>query len=526
MTCYDFLVKNYDRKKGHIIYLGHKMSINKLIKNIDDFAISLIKLGFIKGDTLTIYLPNCPQAITAFYACSKIGIIANIVHPLTPLEKLKENLIQTKSKGLLFYDILIRNQKELKDLNQILIKCSITNYIFFRKFFYFIYKIHKTKDIRGTIKFSKLIKHNQKDNDIKTYANKNTIVCTMHSGGTSGCPKIVALQNKAFDELSISLEKMYTRKERGGGSEYGIVSLPLFHAYGLGVSIHTCLTNKYSIILEPNFNPKKIIKLIKKYNVTFFAGVPIMFKKLIENKKFGGKHLQKIRDLWCGGDILNESFVEHFDTILKQYKCPARLLRGYGLTEVCSVCSVNTLENYKKNSCGKAIPNTKIEIWDDENNITKSNTVGEIVVCSPSVMKYYIDDKDGFVVKDNQIWIKTGDLGYLDKDGFLYVLDRKKRSIKINAINIFPAEIENVAKANPNIDEACAVFYHFNEKTYVKLYITLKNKEVNIERLKREVLQDCKKNLLKYAIPKIIEVIDEMPRTNFGKVDYKKLNVI
>ncbi len=531
MTCYDFLKKTYDKKKGHIIYLGHYISLNKLIKNIDDFAISLIKLGFKKGDTLTLYLPNCPQALTAFYACSKIGVIANIVHPLTPLEKLKENLTQTNSKGLMYYDILIKRQKSLIGLNQILIKCSITNYIVLRKFFFYIYSKFKTKSCKEALSFTKLIRHSQKDYKeyaINTFPNKNTIVCTMHSGGTSGCPKIVALQNKAFNELSISLEKMYTRKIRGGGSEYALVCLPLFHAYGLGVCVHTCLTNQYSLILMPNFCPKKIIKQIKTRNVTFFAGVPIMFKKLLENKKFAGRHLKKLQDLWCGGDVLNEAFVEHFDIVLKENKSPARLLRGYGLTETCSVCSVNTIENYRKNSCGKAIPGTKIEIWDEENNSLKNYSVGEIVVNSPSLMKYYIDDKDGFVFKNEEKWIKTGDLGYLDKNGFLYVLDRKKRSIKINAMNIFPSEIENTAKLNQNVDEACAIFYHYDEKTYVKLFVTLKDKElnVNVDKIKKDILLKCKQNLLKYAVPRIIEVIDEMPRTNFGKIDYKKFSVI
>ena len=526
-TCYEMLINNCDLKKGSILFNRHKISMNKFLKDIEEFAISLVELGFKKGDVLTIYLPTCPQALVGFYACSKLGVIANIVHPLLPLDKLKENLIQTKSKGLMFYDILIKDHKELVGLNQILIRCSIANYVFFRKGLYYLYTKIKSKTCNHTLKYSKLINHKNKNSTANIVTGGglcDDVVCTMHSGGTSGQPKIVQITNRALNELSISLEKMYTRKERG--TEYGLVALPMFHAYGLGVAVHTCLTNKYSLILVPKFIPKEINNLIKYHNVTFMAGVPIMFKKMIEHKNFYGKHLAKLRDLWCGGDVLNEPFIEHFDTILEKYKAPARLMRGYGLTEVSSVCAVNTFENYKKYSCGKAIPNTEIQIWDENEKVLKPNTIGEIVVNSPSVMAGYLDGEKGYVVKEDKVWIKTGDLGYLDKDGFLFILDRKKRSIKISAINIFPSEIENLAKTHPEVDEACAVPYHYNDKTYIKLFISLKNKEANKEKIKRELFSMCEKNLIKYSWPRIIEFIDEMPRTNFGKVDYKKFEMI
>ena len=524
-TCYEMLLNTCESKKGNIIFNGHKISMKMFLKNIEDFAFSLKHLGFEKGDVLTIYLPTCPQSLVAFYACSKIGVVANIVHPLLPLDKLKENLIETKSKGLMFYDILIKDNKALAKFNQILINCSITNYVVFRKFFYFLYKQIKFKFKRSvkSIKYSKMVYHNRKKfKPTLIEAKGSDVVCTMHSGGTVGEPKIVQLQNNSLNDLSVSLEQMYTRKQRAWGEEYSLVALPMFHAYGLGVCVHTCLTNKYSLILVPKFSPKYINKLMRKHYVTFFCGVPVMFKKMIEHKNFYGKHLQNLRDLWCGGDALAESFVEHFDIIMEKYKSPARLFRGYGLTEVASVCAANTFENYRKNSCGKPIPKTEIQVWDDDENILPPNTIGEIVVNSPSVMKGYLNGCKGFVVKDGKKWVKTGDLGYLDKDGFLFILDRKKRSIKISAINVFPSEIESLVKQNEFVDEACAVPYHYNEKTYIKLYITVKDQEINKEKLKRDLMILCQKNLIKYSLPKMIEIIDEMPRTPLGKVDFKK----
>ena len=379
--------------------------------------------------------------------------------------KLKDNLKQTKSKGLMYFDILIKNHKDLASLNQILINCSISNYVVIRKLLFMIFSFYKCKTYKKAIKYSKMIKSNKNAVPTEIEGKSKDVVCTMHSGGTSGVPKIIELQNCAFNDLSISLEKMYTRKIRGGGNEYSLVALPIFHAYGLGVSVHTCLTNQYSLVLVPNFKPKTFNKIIKKYNVTFFAGVPIMFKKMMEQKNFRGRHLAKLRDLWCGGDVLTEPFVEHFDIILKKYKSSARLFRGYGLTEVSSVCAANTFENYRPYSCGKAIPNTKIEIWDDNNNLLAPNTIGEIAVCSPSVMKGYLnevnfnDDSSNIITKD--IIIKEINTAIIDGNTYYYLTDsennRYRVSIKVNSLSFQEVSAYTLSLVTPGVSSTIEI---------------------------------------------------------------------
>ena len=195
-TCYEMLKENVDIKKGNIIFYNHKISMKTFLRNIDDFAISLKKLNFNKNDVLTIYLPTCPQALVAFYACSKLGVIANIVHPLLPIEKLKDILKQMNSKGLMFFDVLVKNQKVLSGLNQTLIKCSIADYVVFRKPFFSIFIKCKCKSYKPVLKYSELIKHSKKEMDTKINGKGDNVVCRMHSGGTSGQPKIIELQNK------------------------------------------------------------------------------------------------------------------------------------------------------------------------------------------------------------------------------------------------------------------------------------------------------------------------------------------
>ena len=528
-NCYSKLVNAYKiKKKGCIIFNGHRLSVTQLLKDIESFSVALKDLGFKKGETLTLYLPTCPQAIVGFYACSKLGIIANIVHPLLPLEQLAKNLKQTNSKGIMFYDILIDDHRQLEQYNQIMINCSVADYTFFRKGVFLAYAKFKCIQSHKSYKFGSLIgkyKLDAKPSTIESNAKGEDIVTSMHSGGTSGSPKIVMISNNALNDLCDNLYEMYIKFNKLPDNEYSLVALPIFHAYGLGVSIHTCLVNHYNLILVPKFNAKKLNSYIKNYNVTFMAGVPIMFKKMMEEKNFAGRHLKKLKDLWCGGDTVSENLIEYFDEILKKYKSPARLMRGYGLTEVCSVCAVNTLANYKKFSCGKAIPNTKIVIRGSNKNILPPEQIGEIYVASPSMMNCY-SDGTGIEIIDGEKWINTGDVGYLDNEGFLFIVDRAKRTIKISAINIFPSEIEEVALKHELVKEACAVPYHYNDKTYIKLFVTLKTTDCKTSKIQNQVINLIKHNLIKYATPREVVIIDSMPMTQLGKIDYKKLEMM
>lgn len=525
MNCYEKLINNYNNQGGTIVYNGNKFKLKNIVNYIDKFASYLIKIGFKKNDVLTIYLPTCPQSLIAFYACSKIGVIANIVHPLVPIDSLKENILENKSKGLMFFDLLTKTDNHFTGLNQILIKCSLLEFASWKKTFFFIFlKVKKIKHFKNSTPFKKTISASNEIGN-NSLGKGSDIVCRMHSGGTSGKPKIIELTNDALNNLSDNLFAMYDRKVIPG--MWGLVLLPMFHAYGLGVSVHTCLVNKFNLVLTPKFSPKEAVRLIKKYKISFIAGIPIMFKKIMEQSGFHSKKIKYLRDLWCGGDIVSETDVQKFNEILKKYNSPGRLMRGYGLTEISSVCAVNNFKEYKKDSCGKPLPNTKIEIWDEHEKVVDSNQIGEIVVTNNSIMKGYLDG-NGITNKNNINWVKTGDLGYLDDDGFLFVIGRKKRSIKINAINVFPEEIEKlVLNKVTQIDEACVVPYTYNNKTYIRLFCTIrKDNNLSNKELEKIIISVCKSHLIKYAVPHKIEFLDSMPRTKVGKINFDALQIM
>ncbi len=512
-NCFEY-IQQKSRKNASIYYMGYKMSMNTFMQEVSRFSAGLVSLGLAKGDVVTIYLPTCPHCLVAFYACSRLGLVANIVHPVTPIPMLKENLQKTQSKVLLFYDILVRDEKTLKDLKQILVRCSVADYANWKKPALALYGSVRKK-IKDVIGYKKLLHNNVETASVGA---GQDVVCYMHSGGTSGEAKVVKLTNDNFNGLSDSLIDMY--HPQTSGKETSLVTLPVFHAYGLCVAVHVCLALNLSLALLPKFNPKAVNRCIRKYKITMWAVVPVMLKKMLKYKKFYNKSLQNLDVIWCGGDVVDESLVEMTDTVMARFGSRARLMRGYGLTETCGVCVVNNYKNYRKNSCGKPLLNCKAYIVDEQGNELPANTLGEIVICSPGLMKGYIDGGESF---DNvRGGVKTGDIGYLDSDSYLYVVDRKKRSVKIAAVNVFPAEVESCIKSLPEISEACVVPYKYNQKQYLKAYVTL-NKPMDNDMVTRIVLDVCRKNLMRYSVPRLVQVLDEMPRTKLGKVDFSAL---
>lgn len=547
-TCYEKLLRGVNRK-GFVVYFNHKIPMRRFLQDIENLACAFGSLHLNKGDVVTLYLPSCLQSLAAFYACSKLGLVANIVHPQVPLDLLRKNLCEVCSKALFFYDGLIRDERPLAGLSQILVRCSVADYVSFRKPAFAFYSRFLRRNLRGRKNVHTYRQICSQKGETDVVGRGSDVVCYMHSGGTSGEPKIVALTNDAFNSTCDSMQKMYRPQVSEG--DFNLATLPIFHAYGLCAAMHTPLCLGCSIILVPRFRPKIVKNYFRHFKITIWSVVPAMIKKMDSADCLDGKWLRNLDVIWCGGDVLDESLVERTNKILSKYTRRARLMRGYGLTETCGVCAVNSFFFYKEGSCGKPMPDCFVQILDDDNTSLASGALGEIAVSAGGNMTGYLSEempqtsaankfcddipaknnllsvpvgfsRDCFVELQGKSWVKTGDIGYVDDDGFLFVVDRKKRSFKIAAVNVFPAQIEACVKTLPFVDEACAVGVKVNGKQFVKVFVTLKS-SVTSDEVTRRVIEICNQNLIRYSVPYFVEVLPQMPRTPFGKIDYKAL---
>ncbi len=533
LSCYEYLTRCAAVMGDYraIISFGHKIKLSTVISDCDALAAYVQSLGLSRGDAFTVFLPTTVHGFTAFYALNKIGVIANIIHPLTSPAALKESVITTKSKGIMTLDILIGDYVQtLNELNLPLIVCSNSDYVSpaLRPAFK-IYETNKTKkifDLRCKFTTYKAALIKGKFFKCDTMRGGRETAVYLHGGGTTGTSKTIMLNSNAINSLAEKLSKLDSNHKPG--AECSLTVLPMFHAFGLAVAMHFSITHGFSCITMPRFTAEGANKLLKKYNVSFIVGVPNMFKKMYEQEDFEGKHLKNLRLLFCGGDYLSERMVSEFNEKTAKYGGKAMLFRGYGLTECCSVCCVNSYKNCREESIGKPLDGMKVEVWNEQRKPVAAGVIGEIAVSGDTLMDgYFSGDRrlrnEGiYFDSKGERWVLTGDLGYIDKDGFIFFTGRKKRMIIISGYNVYPMDIENAVMNLPFVNEACAVQGYLKGKPCVKVCVSLKGKMREEDAISK-INAYCKKNLSRFSCPRKIEVFDSLPKTQMAKIDFMKL---
>lgn len=515
-----------------ISYYGRTLSKGEFFRHCDAVADYLRSVGAGKGKNVVLCLPNIPDAIVSFYAINKTGAVVNAVHPLVTGQALYDFIKNTHScAAVLFEEFYPKYADCLKGLDIPVVIASAADYLPapYKPFYrlktakaaksvpYGVNAVRYSDIVKGRIGYDK-VKEDYPDikgADIAVY---------MHSGGTTGDSKTVMLDNSAFNCLADNALALIGGKpvdDRDGM----LMVLPIFHTFGLGICMHTTICAGGQVVLMPKFDPERACKLLRSTSATFISGVPNMFAKMLDSGYFKGRYVSRLKHCYCGGDKLSNSVKERFYEATKAAGNPIRLNEGYGLTEA-GICCVNTPENYREGSIGKPFKNTRFGIFDDNDNALPCNTVGNLCISSNTMMTGYYGDeeatKNAFFNYDGAKWVRTGDMGRIDEDGFVYFVDRKKRVIKIAGNNVFPQEIENVVNKVEGVKRSCVVAMSEDGKPAVRLIIQPAD-GADKKALEKAVVDEIKAKLLKYAIPRVVEFRDRLPLTQIGKVDYRKL---
>ncbi len=534
-NCYEFYLaateKYGDYKQAQ--HMDEMVMRSKFICDTEALACYFKKdLGLKRGDVYSIFVPSDIESFTAFYALNKLGVIVNFIHPLLPDDALIETVKESGSKGIMVLGLLGLKQHNVDAVNSLglpVLLCRCSDYAAPAK---------KISAGMGEALLEKILGYKNATlycDVVKKYEGRTVQGCVnncddiavyLNGGGTTGKSKTIKLTNKAINE---NVHKLgYIDHIEDPGEEAEIIILPFFHAFGLVVAGHMALCNAARIIPLMQFDAKLVLKLYRNNKVVGIGGIPNMFKKLYNTPGFDGPHLKDTRMMFVGGDDLSPAFLEAFNGMLEKNGTSARLRQGYGLTEVGSVCCVNTNWVYKDGSIGKPLEGLRMEIWDDDHKPVPTGEVGEIVISGSTMMEGYLTDdgpKDAGIYYDEEgtPWVLSGDLGYTDEDGFFYFYGRKKRIIIISGYNVYPVDIENLMDTLPFIKESCAV-RGTNEdgKPLVRLYASLKTKG-DEEEYKKIITDACSKNLNQFSVPREIIFMDELPHTPLEKVDFMKL---
>ena len=515
-------------------FMGKATSYKKLVKEIETCAKALKTIGVREGDKVTIAMPNCPQAIYLFYAVNLVGGIANMIHPLSAEKEIEFYLNESESVTCItldqFYHKFERVRQNTKVVNIIIasIKDELSKPI---RTGYMLTEGRKIEKIpedapvimwKDFLKLSKCCFYNYK---VKRGSDDPAVI--LYSGGTTGTTKGIVLTNMNFNALSdqvIAANPMFRPGDKM------LAAMPLFHGFGLGVCIHTMLTQGGRCILVPRFTPKSYAKDLVKNRCNFIAGVPTLYEALLRLPSMENADLSCLKGVFSGGDSLSVELKKKFDKFLYDHKASIQVREGYGTTETVTACCLTPTHMAKEGSIGLPFPDTYIKIVEPgTDKELPYGEEGEILLAGPTVMKEYMKHPEETAQtlrrhEDGLTWVYTGDLGTMDDQGFVYFKGRAKRMIISSGYNIYPGQLENILDAHDKVQMSCIIGVPDTYKMQkVKAFIKLVPGVLPNEETKEELMAYCRKNIAKYSMPYDIEFRDELPKTLVGKVAYRVL---
>lgn len=536
-SMYDKLAEISTNYPDYIAYdfMGGKVKYRDFINKVDECARALAAIGVKEGESVTICMPNAPQAVIMFYAVNKIGAIANMVHPLSGEKEIEFCLKQASSVVCLTLDQFYGKFENIRGnvLLRSLILTSIKDVLspVKRKGYYLAEgrKIKKVPENAEIVWWEKFLRDgNNYHGPFHAVRNAQDPAAILYSGGTTGTMKGILLSNLNFNALGqqiIATNPMFKPGDKM------LAVMPIFHGFGLGVCIHSMLSSGGRCLLIPRFNPESYAKLLKKHKPNFIAGVPTLYETLLRLKTLNRVDLSCLKGVFSGGDSLSIELKKRFDAFLEQHNASIHVREGYGTTECVTASCLTPIHTAKEGSIGLPFPDTyyKIVKPGTEEEVPYGEE-GEICLSGPTVMMEYINNPKETADTlrkhaDGLTWVHTGDLGIMDDEGFIYFKQRIKRMIITSGYNVYPSQIENALDAHELVHMSCVIGVPDPLKMQkVVAYVVLKPDVKVSENEAREILlKYCEKHMAKYAMPREIRFRDALPKTLVGKVAYRVL---
>ena len=525
----------YEIKNVNAInYFGKTLTYEHFIKEIERASRSFRCYGIRPGDVVTICMPNTPEGLISIYALNKIGAIANIIHPLSAEQEIKHFINETNSVMLVAVDFcyekiekIIRDTKVYKTIlvspnNSMPTPLNVGYYVTKG------IKVKTPKKSEEYVYWNEFLKKSDSYKiNFEVNSDKDTPAIILHSGGTTGTPKSILLSNGNFNALAMQINVIFKDVEPGDPI---LAILPIFHGFGLGVSIHSTLILGMEVVMIPQFKASEFDNLIKKYKPAIITGVPTLYEALTKNKGLANMDLSFMKHAVSGGDSLTELQLNNINTFFKEHGANIKLEQGYGMTESLAAISLAHGNANYPGTIGIPFPKDYIKIVGvNTQRELPYGEEGELVVTGPTVMMGYLNnEKETNLVlqrhKDGHIWLHTGDIAKMNKDGIITYISRLKRMIISSGYNVYPSHIESVIETHEGVLKCTVVGIPHPYKVQVaKAFIILKDGYKDNLKIKKEIKEICEKNLAKYSQPAEYEYRESLPTTLIGKVDYKRL---
>lgn len=502
-------------------YYGAKISYKRLMSEIDRCACALKNLGVKRGDTVSVVLPNIPQAVVVFYAANKLGVAASMIHPLSAAKEIAHYIGMNRSKVVVAIDLAA--QKVAGTAEKIIL-CSAAEYMPVHLKAGYLLTCKKPKKPAGAFSWRQFMALSD-GSHIADDGKGADAAAVLFSGGTTGVPKGIVLTNLNFNALALqSIDGCGVLRQ----GDRVLSVMPVFHGFGLGVCVHTVLSFGGTAVLLPKFKAAEFHKPVLKYKPNVVAGVPSIYEYMLRSD-FGSSDLSFLKCVISGGDSLPAATKERFSQVLKEHGCTAGIREGYGLTECVTGTCLSPSGDCREGCVGLPYADTEYMIINPETGEElPRGEIGEIILRGPTVMRGYLNapEETANVLKtraDGNIWLHTGDLGCMDEQGYVFYKQRLKRMIVSNGYNIYPQNLESIISSHPSV-EVCAVVGVADEirGQRVKAFV-VPTAEVNRDTLISELDALCRENAAAYAVPRSYKLCDSLPHTLVGKIAYTEI---
>ncbi len=498
--------------------MGVRLSFKALHTKATAFAAYLQQeLGLKKGDRIAIQMPNVLQFPVVFFGAIKAGLIVVNTNPLYTPPEMKH---QFNNAGISVVVIMANFAKQLEVIQSEIsaehiivthmgdllgpVKGRVVDFVI-----KYIKKMIPTYHLPGAIPFKATLgtgaQYNKPAMDIEDVA------LLQYTGGTTGVSKGAQLSHRNLIAHNQMITHWFKDFMRPDNEDIIVTAIPLYHIFALTVNGLLMLSTgvKNVLITNPRDMPG-FVKELGKHRFTIITGVNTLFNGLLNTPAFKDLDFSRLAGVVGGGMAVQDAVAKRWEEVTGK-----PLAEGYGLSETSPVLCCNPLNGtHRRGTIGIPVPSTEVGIFDDEGNPLPQGETGEICARGPQVMSgYWQSDNSGVFFPGG--WFKTGDIGYMDEDGFFRIVDRKKDMIKVSGFNVFPNEIENVIAGHPKVLEVAAIGVpHEKSGEAIKVFIVKKDPTLTEE----ELIAFCHSSLTNYKVPRFVVFVKEIPKSNVGKI--------
>lgn len=515
-------------------YFGRKITYADFIVQVKRTTAALRAMGVQKGEILTVVSVMTPEIIYLFYAADRMGATLNLVDPRYSAEGIHDYITEVNSRILVClnvtYDRCVQAAKRTH-VEKVLVLSPANSLPMPLQLGYKMKNPDRNRYASNVIHWNDFIQKGKGQNTTAEPFDPAHACVVVHTGGTTGSPKGVMLSDSNFNAIAQQFAAFDQLMCRG---QKLMNIMPPFIAYGYACGVHLPLSLGLTVLIVPNLDPAKLGSLVLKHKPEHMFGVPSHYQQMAADPKLKDADLSFIRNYAAGGDSIAQGAEQTVNDFLAAHGVQYAMAKGYGMTEVSSAATAAAGHNNKPGSVGIPLVNTLVSVFDPgTDHELPIGQRGELCISGPTLMLGYygMPEETANLLRrhsDGRVWAHTGDLGYMDEQGFVYVESRIKRIIiRHDGFKVFPSMIENVISRHPAVQQCSVVGCADKEHVQGRLpfvYLVLEPSAVaKKKQIIRELWEMCAEGLPEYVQPIAYKFISSMPMTPIGKVDYRRL---